>query len=124
MLPRLSENVYVPAAVVEEITRGLEFGINLPKLDTLEWIKVKHPISEIAIPLVTDLGPGETAVLMLGLEMPDAVAVLDDLLARRVAEKLQMKLTGTLGVHTFCSLASLTSCPVPSHVFLDSLSGC
>ena len=35
---------------------------------------------------------------MLGLEIPDSVLVLDDGLARRVAESLGLRLTGTLGL--------------------------
>jgi hypothetical protein len=35
---------------------------------------------------------------MLALESPDAVVVLDDLLARQAAEVLHLKLTGTLGL--------------------------
>lgn len=35
---------------------------------------------------------------MLGLELPGAVLILDDSLARRVAESLELRFTGTLGV--------------------------
>lgn len=35
---------------------------------------------------------------MLGLESPGAVLVLDDGLARRIAETLKMPFTGTLGI--------------------------
>jgi len=47
---------------------------------------------------VTSLGPGETEVLMLALESPNAVVVLDDALARRVASTLGLSLTGTMGL--------------------------
>jgi predicted nucleic acid-binding protein len=55
-------------------------------------------VSEPAVPLVTDLGPGETEVLMLAFELPEAVVVLDDALARNVAETLGFHLKGTLGL--------------------------
>jgi predicted nucleic acid-binding protein len=48
--------------------------------------------------LVNDLGQGETQVLMLGLELRDAVVVIDDALGRRMAEGLALRLTGTLGL--------------------------
>lgn len=73
-------------------------GMNLPDLTTFDWVAVRRPVSELAVPLVTDLGPGETEVLMLGLELREAVVVLDDTLARRVAEILGLRLTGTLGL--------------------------
>ncbi len=50
------------------------------------------------MPLVTDLGPGETEVLMLGLESRESILVLDDAFARRVAETLALRFTGTLGL--------------------------
>ena len=50
------------------------------------------------MPLVTDLGPGETEVLMLALEATAAIMILDDALAQQVAERLNLKLTGTLGL--------------------------
>ena len=59
---------------------------------------VRRPRGEQAVRLITDLGPGESEVLMLGLELPDAVLILDDGLARRVAESLELRFTGTLGL--------------------------
>ena len=44
------------------------------------------------------MGPGETEVLALALELPDSVAILDDALGRVVAEKLGIRFTGTLGL--------------------------
>jgi len=48
--------------------------------------------------LVADLGPGETGVLLLGMERTEPVVILDDALARRHAEVLGFQLTGTLGI--------------------------
>ena len=98
ILPALTKRVIVPPAVVEELSVGRALGLNLPDLATLNWVMVRHPVSQAALPLVTDLGPGETEVLMLALELNDPVAVLDDALARRVAETLGLHLTGTLGL--------------------------
>jgi predicted nucleic acid-binding protein len=72
--------------------------MDLPDLTTLDWVVIRRPISELAIPLVRDLGPGETEVLMLALESPEAVVVVDDALARHVAETLGLRLKGTLGL--------------------------
>ena len=47
---------------------------------------------------MADLGPGEAEVLMLALESQGTTVVLDDRLARRVAETLGLALTGTLGL--------------------------
>jgi hypothetical protein len=88
VLPALTEGVIVPPTVVDELAIGRALGISLPDVDELDWISVHSPISAAALPLVTDLGPGETEVLMLALELPETVAVLDDALAHRVAHTL------------------------------------
>ena len=62
------------------------------------WVKMRRPASAPVLPLVTYLRPGETEVLALALETPDAVVVLDDALARQTAEVLRIRLTGTLGL--------------------------
>jgi len=90
--------VIVPPAVVDELAEGRALGMNLPDLTLFDWITVRRPVSELAVPLVTNLGPGETEVLMLGLESGKEVVVLDDGLARRVAETLGLRLKGTLGL--------------------------
>ena len=51
-----------------------------------------------AVSLITDLGPGESQVLMLALEMPGSIAVLDDALARRMAIANGIPIKGTLGL--------------------------
>lgn len=98
ILPALGERVLVPPAVVDELAVGRSLGVNLPDVEGLDWVTVRRPISEVALPLVTHLGPGETEVLMLALEMREAVVVLDDALARQTAETLDLHFTGTLGL--------------------------
>ena len=98
ILPALASKVIVPPAVVDELATGRAVGMSLPDPTDLEWVEIRRPLSASALPLVTDLGSGETEVLMLALESPDAVVILDDALARRVAETLNLKLTGTLGL--------------------------
>lgn len=98
IIPKLANRVFVPSAVVEEVKIGHSLGVHLPKIEELDWVTVRKPISELALPLVANLGPGETEVLMLALEMKGTVAVLDDALAREMADTLGLRLTGTLGL--------------------------
>jgi predicted nucleic acid-binding protein len=98
IIPKLANQAFVPSAVVEEINTGHSLRVNLPRLEELDWLTVRRPISELALPLIANLGPGETQVLMLTLEMREAVVVLDDALAREMAETLDLHLTGTLGL--------------------------
>jgi predicted nucleic acid-binding protein len=48
--------------------------------------------------LIADLGPGESAVLALATNHPLALVVLDDKLARRIADMQGFRLTGTASV--------------------------
>lgn len=97
-LPALGKPVVIPSAVEREILIGVGLGIQLPDLAKLDWLSVRRPQSQLAAPLVHDLGPGETEVLMLGLESPGAVLVLDDALGRRFAGTFKLPFTGTLGL--------------------------
>ena len=114
----LAHRVIVPPAVMEELSMGRLAGVNLPDPNTLDWVAIRRPSSSSALPLVTDLGPGETEVLMLALESPDAVVVLDDALARRVAHTLGIRLTGTLGLLLAAKRAGLIPVVQP---ILDTL---
>jgi len=90
----------------------------LPDPRAVEWIVVRRPVSAPALPLVVDLGPGETQVLALALESHDAIIVVDDDLARRTAEALGLRLTGTLGILLDAKRAGLIPAVGP---FLDQL---
>lgn len=98
LLPALAGRVVVPAAVEAELAAGRRAGVDLPDPRALDWVTIRSPASAPALPLVTDLGPGETEVLALALEAPEAIVILDDALARRVAGMLHLRLTGTLGI--------------------------
>jgi hypothetical protein len=98
VLHELGERVILPTAVADELSVGRSLGVRLPDVETLDWVTIKRPRSEAALPLISDLGPGEAEALMLALEMPGCVVVLDDAAARRTAEALNLRLTGTLGL--------------------------
>lgn len=98
ILPALAEIIYTPIAVKEELEIGRAIGVDLPDITKFDWVTIQKPLGLSALPLIPDLGPGESEVLMLALETPDSIVILDDLLARRVAESLELQLTGTLGL--------------------------
>lgn len=98
LLPRLVARVVVPTAVAEELAEGRRRGLDLPTPENLPWVDLRDPVVKKLTRLVPDLGHGETSVLLMALESTDAVVILDDALARRYAEVLGLRLTGTLGV--------------------------
>ena len=117
-LNALAERTIIPPAVVTELEQGRALGLSVPEVSALDWVSVRSPLSERAVPLVASLGPGETEVLMLGLECPGTVLVLDDSLARKYAAALGLRLTGTLGLLLDCKRAGLVSAVAP---LLDQL---
>lgn len=92
------DSIIVPPAVLVEQEAGIAKGLDLPQPENLKWVKIRAPISATAVSLITDLGPGESQVLMLALEAPGSVALLDDALARRVAIARGIPIKGTLGL--------------------------
>lgn len=98
ILPALAGSIIVPISVQAELDAGIAKGLDLPKIKNLNWIQIRAPISVKAASLITDLGPGESQVLMLALETPGSIALLDDGLARRVAIARGIPIKGTLGL--------------------------
>ena len=113
IIPALVERLHVPPAVVEELAIGRRRGIALPDPADLEWMEIEGPASHPVLPLVTDLGAGETEVLALALEHAGALAIIDDGPARRVAEALGIKLTGTMGLLIDAKRAGLITAVAP-----------
>jgi len=70
ILPALAGKIIVPPAVVEELAVGRVAGVDLPDLLQLDWVMVQSPAGQSALPLISDLGAGESEVLMLALESP------------------------------------------------------
>jgi predicted nucleic acid-binding protein len=98
ILPSLASRVLVPTAVTDELGEALRLGLDLPDIHALAWVEVVSPGTAPALPLVTELGPGELEVLTLALEHREAVVVLDDRVARNVARRLELRMSGTLGL--------------------------
>ncbi|HYG64247.1 MAG TPA: DUF3368 domain-containing protein [Thermoanaerobaculia bacterium] len=98
LLPELYGDVVVPGGVAREIAAGLDRGVSLPSLSSLPWLEIREVMSPSVLPLVTDLGTGEREVLALALQSTGSLVVLDDFLARRFADRLRLRMTGTLGI--------------------------
>ena len=98
ILPALYGAVIVPPAVLNELDVGKAQGVDVPEVARIEWIHVRPVASAALVPAVTDLGRGEAEVIALGLEIPGSLLILDDQLARRLADLHALQYTGTLGV--------------------------
>lgn len=71
-----------------------EFGEPLP--DWVEIVEVKDKYRQRILELQIDRG--ESSAIALALETPNSVVILDDYKARKIAERLGVTLTGTIGV--------------------------
>lgn len=98
ILPTLYGHVLVPEAVFREISAGRARGVALPALESFPWIGRRRVSSAPVLPLVPDLGAGEREVLALAVEVTDPLVLLDDALARRFARRLEIPMTGTVGL--------------------------
>jgi len=62
----------------------------------LEIVEVRDKYRQTILGLQID--KGESSAIALALETPNSVVILDDYKARRIAERLGITLTGTIGV--------------------------
>jgi uncharacterized protein len=99
VLPAIFGRVIVAGQVVAELSAGRARGYDLPDPLVLPWTDVQPfaPLSPQLEPFGF-LGAGERAVLTLAMAIPDSVAIIDELPARKLAARFGVKVTGTLNV--------------------------
>jgi predicted nucleic acid-binding protein len=98
VLQQLYSTIVVPPAVRQELDTGRKQGVDVPDVGGLPWIVIQPVASAALVPVVVDLGQGEAEVIALGLERGGSLLILDDQLARRIADLHRLQYTGTLGV--------------------------
>ncbi|HVI49255.1 MAG TPA: DUF3368 domain-containing protein [Chitinophaga sp.] len=88
LLRQLFNNVTTTSTIAEE------FGKGIP-----EWVTIK-PIADLHYQAILELevDKGEASAISLAIENDPALLILDDLKARKVADKLNLNYTGTLGI--------------------------
>jgi len=62
-----------------------------------EWIDIKE-VKDVLFQATLDVDLGEASAIALAIELGTALIVLDDDKARKKARKLQLNITGTLGL--------------------------
>lgn len=95
-LPELFNEIWTPNAVVLELQEGQRRGYDVPKPKDYPWLQIVEPRSVPSEWLTLDLGAGELTAMALALENPDRVVLLDDTLARRIAQAAGLEVWGTL----------------------------
>jgi predicted nucleic acid-binding protein len=98
LLPALADEVLVPEPVLREVRVRDSREALQTQLANLERVRFEPECPVPANILAWDLGPGESQVVSITLSNREAVAVLDDLQARRCAIGMGMRVMGTIGV--------------------------
>lgn len=118
LLLRLFSKILVPPEVWNEVTVR---GQGLPgahEISQAAWITIQTPDPQLVGPLSILLDPGEAEAIALAQTIPDCIILLDDSRARRIAERLNIKQIGTVGLLLRAKRLGLTDKVRP---FLDSL---
>jgi predicted nucleic acid-binding protein len=97
LLEQLYGKIIVPAGVVTELAAGKALGHDVPDVKAVSWIEMVQVPSADLLLLATDLGNGEREAIALAQQRNIRV-LLDDALARRHADLMGVRVTGTLGV--------------------------
>jgi len=88
ILQKIYQNIYTTNEILQEFNKPLP-----------EWIKVESVKDQKYLKFIrTQVDLGEASAITLAAEKDDALLILDDLKARKLARQLGMSFTGTLGM--------------------------
>ncbi len=107
ILPALFGQVFAPPAVVAELKRSKASALVGAWADNPPaWLEVRAPRT---VPAGSELGPGETEALALAQELQADVLLIDERDGVAAAKRLNLFVTGTLGVLTLAAEKGLLS---------------
>jgi predicted nucleic acid-binding protein len=99
LLEKLYQKVIIPKAVYDEIYFKEHSNIISSAIDGEKYIEVKNVKNIEAENLFsTALHKGEVEVMILYRELQADLCIIDDYLARKYAQPLKIKVTGTIGI--------------------------
>jgi predicted nucleic acid-binding protein len=108
----LLQKVYGQILTTSDI--AVEFGEKLP-----DWViitEVKDKFKQKILELQID--KGESSAIALAIEIPYSTLILDDFKARKIAQQLGLRITGTIGVIVKAKLTGKISSIKP---YLDKI---
>jgi uncharacterized protein len=98
ILQTLYESLFIPEAVYHEIVVAGRHYPGAAEIKQAAWIIPKPVANRAAVAALHDLGRGEAEAIMLAVEHPGSLVILDDRQGRGVAIHLGLNVIGTLGV--------------------------
>ena len=108
-VPRLVETLVIPQPVVTEILSFRDKDAAAIWLEESGKQFIQPPVAELKQLSSAGIGSGEHAVISFAAAHLGFVAVLDDLEARLIAHRLEIKTLGTVGVVLRLKKAGLVS---------------
>lgn len=80
--------------IITTLDIATEYGETLP-----DWVEINTVLDKSKQQLLEmQIDKGESSAIALALETPDSTLIIDDYKARRIAERLGISYTGTIGV--------------------------
>lgn len=101
LLEKLFEEVLIPEAVYRELTTNALFENEAKIVKTSSFLKTSSVQNRKSLQLlqaVSGLDDGESEAIILADELKSDVLIMDERKGRKVAEKLGIKITSTVGV--------------------------
>ena len=96
LLPALFGRIHVVEPVVRECAAG--GMISVPALESLSWVTVQPVTATDPEPMLTQLDEGEKWTLHAARQAGAELLLIDERIGRNLAERMGLKVSGTLGV--------------------------
>jgi predicted nucleic acid-binding protein len=98
LLTRLVGDVIMPYEVMQELAAGIVMDDTVLHAQSTSGLIIRQSPVQLSSWLKTEIDLGEAAVIQTAVDEGIGTVILDDLKARRVARRLGLAVTGTLGI--------------------------
>ena len=114
LLPALYGKIHIPAAVHQEVAGLRREQPGAAEVRLAAWIETLDIADTTAFQLLRErLDAGESAAILLAIELEADLLLIDEARGRRVAEALGLAKTGTIGTLIACKRQGLVSAVKP-----------
>ncbi len=107
LLPRMAKRIVVGHAVWNEVTVAAPDAPGAEAIRNCGFIELFPSDSTLAPSFLDEVDEGEAEALAITLRLPGSLLLVDDSDARRVAKRLHLRHTGTVGLLRLAKQAGL-----------------
>lgn len=98
LLPHMAKRIVVPRAVHAEVASARTDAPGAKEVAAQVWIDVQEADQAVVAPLLILLGRGEAEAIALAQRESAAILLMDDLRARKLADRLGLRRMGTVAL--------------------------